>query len=493
MDACGWQVGLSGTISHTGETGINRGSLILSASTNLESSSGVTFTGNNAKLDVSSGDKTIKNLNSGTFTSTEVILGTRTLTIGSYETSNDGGGIFSGIITGTNGNLIKNGMLTLHLWGENTYSGTSTVNGGAIRVGNYSTGALASHVVLNDNTYIVFDRSNTYNFTKNISGDGFVYVFGGRTGELTLSGTLTYTGPTYVYSSLKIGATTSLENSRKISCANYGKLDFSSGNKTFKELTVSASSEIILGDKTLTIGTSSTSDDGGGYIFGKITGTNFNVVKQGTETFTEYSDKTAAGTLTLKSGTLHILNWQGNFVQNAGTLGIFTAINIGGDLTLNGGTIEMDLTKSSPAKLVVGGTCTSTGTTTITLSPSVAPAGQVLIEAASGIDASKFALVNTGQSSKLTSTGTQLLLSTTTVGIETVAGKGLQVYPNPTKGQLTVDNGQLTIDNVEVFDVYGKKIANCQPSIVNSIDISHLPAGIYFVKTGGKAVKVIKE
>jgi hypothetical protein len=64
-----------------------------------------------------------------------------------------------------------------------------------------------------------------------------------------------------------------------------------------------------------------------------------------------------------------------------------------------------------------------------------------------------------------------------------------KIYPNPTTGQLIIDNGQLTIDNVEIYDVFGRKIVNYQLSIVNyqlsivnSIDISHLPNGIYFLR-----------
>jgi len=75
------------------------------------------------------------------------------------------------------------------------------------------------------------------------------------------------------------------------------------------------------------------------------------------------------------------------------------------------------------------------------------------------------------------------------------------VYPNPTTGELritniprrrgqgveelTMNNEQLIINNVEIFDVYGRKqkiIINYQLSTVNSINISHLPAGVYFLK-----------
>ena len=51
-------------------------------------------------------------------------------------------------------------------------------------------------------------------------------------------------------------------------------------------------------------------------------------------------------------------------------------------------------------------------------------------------------------------------------GIAETTANNLKVYPNPTTGQLT---------------------------IVNSIDISHLPAGVYFLKINDKTVKVIKQ
>ena len=56
------------------------------------------------------------------------------------------------------------------------------------------------------------------------------------------------------------------------------------------------------------------------------------------------------------------------------------------------------------------------------------------------------------------------------------------LYPNPTNEELRIENGELRIENVEIFDVYGRKIFNFQLSTFNSIDVSHLHAGIYFVR-----------
>ena len=65
---------------------------------------------------------------------------------------------------------------------------------------------------------------------------------------------------------------------------------------------------------------------------------------------------------------------------------------------------------------------------------------------------------------------------------EVEAGNSITIYPNPTKGKFSIDNGQLRIDNWEILDVCGRIIVNCQLSIVNSIDISHLPSGIYYLR-----------
>jgi len=61
--------------------------------------------------------------------------------------------------------------------------------------------------------------------------------------------------------------------------------------------------------------------------------------------------------------------------------------------------------------------------------------------------------------------------------------ESLQVYPNPTTGQLTIENGQLTINSVEIFDVMGKKQKSRKAEEQNIVlDISNFPNGVYFVK-----------
>ena len=89
-------------------------------------------------------------------------------------------------------------------------------------------------------------------------------------------------------------------------------------------------------------------------------------------------------------------------------------------------------------------------------------------------------------------------------GVSGAAGRGslyenITLYPNPTTGELRIENGELRIKSVGVFDVYGRNLLTSfvsQMSPETTINLAHLPAGIYFVKvkteTGEMTQKVIK-
>ena len=79
-------------------------------------------------------------------------------------------------------------------------------------------------------------------------------------------------------------------------------------------------------------------------------------------------------------------------------------------------------------------------------------------------------------------------------GIANVSQNVLQIYPNPTSGQLRIKNEELREDTVvEIYDVVGKllqsTIVNLQPEMI--IDISHLANGIYILKINNEVVKKI--
>ena len=78
---------------------------------------------------------------------------------------------------------------------------------------------------------------------------------------------------------------------------------------------------------------------------------------------------------------------------------------------------------------------------------------------------------------------------------ETQNTESIQIFPNPTTGELTMDYGQCTVNNVEIYDVFGRKVYDEKNSyglmVLRSyglatdgvvIDLTVFPAGIYFLK-----------
>ena len=61
---------------------------------------------------------------------------------------------------------------------------------------------------------------------------------------------------------------------------------------------------------------------------------------------------------------------------------------------------------------------------------------------------------------------------------------GLEILLNPTTGQFSVVSKHLSIKRIEVFDIYGRIQSHipCLTCSEKTIDISHLPVGIYFVR-----------
>ena len=82
----------------------------------------------------------------------------------------------------------------------------------------------------------------------------------------------------------------------------------------------------------------------------------------------------------------------------------------------------------------------------------------------------------------------------------------ISIAPNPTSGELRIMNYELGITNIQIFDIMGKTVhaqTSYPPSpyppypLSSEVNISHLPAGIYFVlittEKGVVARKVVKK
>ena len=76
-------------------------------------------------------------------------------------------------------------------------------------------------------------------------------------------------------------------------------------------------------------------------------------------------------------------------------------------------------------------------------------------------------------------------------GIDEAKGlPALAVYPNPVKDVLNIATDK-PVHSIRIYNVYGTEVAHAVDT--NSIDVSHLPAGVYMVRADGKVARIIKE
>ena len=66
----------------------------------------------------------------------------------------------------------------------------------------------------------------------------------------------------------------------------------------------------------------------------------------------------------------------------------------------------------------------------------------------------------------------------------------LAIYPNPVKDVLNIASDK-PVHSVRIYNVYGTEVAHATDT--NSIDVSHLPAGVYMVRADSKVARIIKE
>ncbi|MCL1867847.1 MAG: alpha-amylase family glycosyl hydrolase [Paludibacter sp.] len=79
-----------------------------------------------------------------------------------------------------------------------------------------------------------------------------------------------------------------------------------------------------------------------------------------------------------------------------------------------------------------------------------------------------------------------------TSGITNIDANQFMIYPNPVKDELFFTSSSEK-NNVEILDITGKTVVNLKSNSGNSVDVSNLTSGIYFIKIGNNIGKFVKK
>jgi hypothetical protein len=78
-------------------------------------------------------------------------------------------------------------------------------------------------------------------------------------------------------------------------------------------------------------------------------------------------------------------------------------------------------------------------------------------------------------------------------GLEEEVLLGFDVYPNPTSSSITIETKGIDELNYLVTSILGEHLLSGRiNSTKNSLDLSHLNAGVYLLQLGNKTVKVVR-
>src|SRR5579871_258272 len=270
---------------------------------------GPTVTGGTSRLITDAGGTTDFSFMSGPL-SVGSIEGAGSYNLGSFSVT-VGGNNLSTTVSGDisdfgTGSLIKVGSGTLTLTGNNTYGGSTIVNGGTLAG---TTNGLQGAIV--DNATLQFDQTFNGSYAGAISGTGALIKSG--SGIVTLTGTNSYTGATTVSGgTLQAGAANTFAAASATTVASGATLDLNSFDQTIGSL--AGGGVVTLGSARLTTGGDNTSTT----FAGSITGTG-SVTKAGIGTFTLTGTNSYTGGTTISGGTLAgtTTSLQGTITDNA--------------------------------------------------------------------------------------------------------------------------------------------------------------------------------
>ncbi|WP_339762805.1 autotransporter domain-containing protein [uncultured Hoeflea sp.] len=210
---------------------------------------------------------------------------------------------------------------TTILTGANTNSGSTTIFGGTLQIGNGgTTGSFGGDIT--NNAALIFNRSDALTFVDDISGTGTLTKSGA--GVLTLTGSNTHSGRTTVEAGTLRAGSAGAFAANTAYTVNGGTLDLNGHALTMSALSGTGGT-VALGTAGLTVNQSGTTSYGG-----VISGTG-SLTKSGAGTLTLTGANTHTGGTTVLAGRLVVngsvgaVTLSGGSLGGSGTIGGFTA------------------------------------------------------------------------------------------------------------------------------------------------------------------------
>ncbi len=353
--------------------------------------------------------------------------------------------------------LAQSGTGTVILTGTNTFTGGTTINSGAIQLGNggpVSGQELGSTTAVVDNGTLVFNGNNNPSFNITISGTGAVTQKG--SGSVTLSGASTYTGITALNSgTLSVNA---VADSGGTSAIGYGNMTISGGTLSYTGSSSATTARLVTATGGTTSGLDVPGSAGSLEFTGQIKSTAiFTVNKTGTGTLilSGGADNAFLG-MNINVGTV-ILN-KSSVPGSVRALGEPTTVGSGATLQLSGSG-GAEINNNVPLTINSGGlfdlNSQSDTISSLTLSGTGISSGGALINSAATTSSTLTCPVTLAASSSIGGSGNITLpgiisgfsMSLTYAGTGTLTLQGANTYTGGTiinSGLLDINAGLIT-------------------------------------------------